>query len=173
MRPSVKVLFPLVVAGVVTAACQESVAPVGDTTVLSVVPAGGTTNVDPKQPVVIAFSHAMGMGMQQYAALHEGDVTGPVVQGTWSWSSDGLTLTFTPAAPLKAQTEYTLHLGGGMMDSDGNLLNYDHCTGEHGGQWATSAMMGGSMMGQNGGMMGSGWEHPNGTYGMFFSFTTA
>lgn len=162
----------------VAAGCHEGFAPVGDTTVLSVAPAGGNTNVDPNAPVVIQFSHAMRMGMEQYAALHEGDVTGPVVQGTWSWSADGLTLTFTPAAPLQPHTQYTLHLGGGMMDADGNLLNYDHCTGEHGGQWATSAMMdgsmmGGSMMGQDGGMMGGGWEHPNGTYGMVFSFTTA
>src|SRR5574341_1793892 len=147
------------------AACHEGFAPVGDTTVLSVVPAGGTTNVDPSAPVVIEFSHAMRMGMEQYAALHEGEVTGPVVQGTWSWSADGLTLTFTPAAPLTHQARYTLHLGGGMMDADGNLLNYDHCTSQHGGQWATQSMMGGSMMGgsmmgQNGGMMGGGWEHP-------------
>jgi hypothetical protein len=28
------------------------------------------------------------------------------------------------------------------------------------------------MMGGNGGMMGSGWAHPNGTYGMIFTFTT-
>ena len=160
------------------AGCQESFAPVGDTTVLSVVPTGGNTNVDPNAPVVLEFSHAMRMGLEQYAALHEGDVTGPVVEGTWSWSSDGLTLTFTLATPLKAQTRYTLHLGGGMMDSSGNLLNLDHCTNQHGGQWATrtmmgGSMMGGSMMGGTGNMMGTGWQHPNGTYGMVFVFTTA
>ena len=169
----------LVVAiAALVAGCHESFAPVGDTTVLSVVPAGGTTSVDPNGPIVVEFSHAMRMGMEQYAALHEGDVTGPVVQGSWSWSSDRLTLTFTPAAPLKAGTQYALHLGGGMLDTTGNLLNYDHCTGQHGGQWATRSMMGGSMMGgmsnMMGGtsnMMGTGWQHANGTYGMVFFFT--
>jgi hypothetical protein len=153
--------------------CHDGFAPVGDTTVLSMVPASGTTNADPTGSVVVEFSHAMRMGMEQYVALHEGDVTGPVVQGMWTWSSDRLTLTFTPATPLKAQTQYTLHLGGGMMDANGNLLNYDHCTSQHGGQWATQSMMGGSMMGGMSNMMGAGWQHANGTYGMVFGFTTA
>src|SRR3990172_8204780 len=120
MRSSVRLLFTGAIA-MLAAGCHESFAPVGDTTVLSVVPAGGTTNVDPAGPIVIEFSHAMRMGMEQYAALHEGDVTGPVVQGTWSWSSDGLRLTFTPTAPLKPGRQYALHLGGGMLDANGHL----------------------------------------------------
>lgn len=123
--------------------------------------------MDPRAPIVVEFSRGMTSGMEQYVALHEGDVTGPVVQGTWSWSTDRRTLTFTPAAPLEAQTRYTFHLGGGMRDADGNLLNYDHCAGSHGGQWATQGMMGGVSS-----MMGDGWRHANGTYGMIFSFTT-
>jgi len=161
-----------VAIAMLAAGCHESFAPVGDTTVLSVVPAGGTTDVDPNAPIVVEFSHAMRMGMEQYAALHEGDVTGPVVQGSSSWSSDRLRLTFTPAAPLKSGTRYALHLGGGMLDANGNLLNYDHCTSQHAGQWATRSMMGGSMMGGMGTMMGTGWRHANGSYGMVFTFTT-
>ncbi len=153
--------------------CHDALGPVGDTTVLSVVPAGGTTNVDPGGPIVVEFSHAMRMGMEQYAALHEGDVTGPVVQGTWSWSDGYTKLMFTPAVPLKQATQYALHLGGGMLDANGDMLNYDHCTSQHGGQWASQSMMGGSMMGGTSGMMGSGWQHANGAYGMVFAFTTA
>ena len=37
-----------------------------------------------------------------------------------------------------------------------------------GGQWAS-----GTMMGSNTGMMGPGWQHANGTYGMIFTFTTS
>lgn len=159
------------------AACQDVTAPVGDTTVASLVPAGGATNVDPAVPLVVEFTHPMGMAMEQYVALHEGDVTGPVVGGEWSWSSDRLRLTFTPAAPLKPGTRYALHLGGGMQDATGRLLNYDHCDTQHGGQWATSSMMTGSMMSGSmmggSGMMGAGWRHANGTYGMVFYFTTA
>jgi len=163
----------LIAIAALVAGCHEGFAPVGDTTVLSVVPAGGATGVDPNGPIVVEFSHAMRMGMERYAALHEGDVTGPVVQGSWSWSSDRLRLTFTPAAPLKARTQYALHLGGGMLDANGNLLNYDHCASQHGGRWATRSMIGGSMMGGASNMMGAGWQHANGTYGMVFFFTTA
>ena len=157
----------------VVAACQDVAAPVGDTTVASLVPAGGASNVDPAAPIVIEFTHAMGSGMEQYAALHEGDVNGPIVQGTWSWSDDSLRLMFTPAAALKPGTPYAIHLGGGMRDAAGGLLNYEHCGTQHGGQWATQSMMGGSMMGGTLGMMGTGWRHANGTYGMVFYFTTA
>lgn len=173
MKPgSVAVAFATL-ASLAAAGCFMGVEPVGETTVLSVVPAGGAANVDPSQPVVVEFSHAIGMGMEQYAALHEGDVTGAVVQGTWSWSSDRLRLTFTPAAPLQPGTQYTIHLGGGMRDATGALLNYDHCAGQHGGRWLGRSMMGGSMMGGRSSMMGSGWRHANGTYGMVFVFTTA
>ena len=58
-----------------------------------------------------------------------------------------------------------------MRDAAGSLLNYDHCGTQHGGQWASSSMMGGSMM-SGSGMMGTGWRHANGTYGMVFYFTT-
>jgi len=160
-------------ASLAVAGCFMGVEPVGETTVLSILPAGGAANVDPGQPIVVQFSHAMGMGTEQYAALHEGDVTGSEVRGTWSWSSDRLRLTFTPAAPLKPATAYAIHLGGGMRDANGALLNYDHCTGQHGGRWLGRSMMGGSMMGGGSGMMGSGWRHANGTYGMVFVFTTA
>lgn len=162
-------LFTILAAG----ACHDALGPVGDTTVLSVVPAGGTTNVDPSGPIVVEFSHAMRMGMEQYAALHEGGVAGPVVQGTWSWSDGYTKLTFTPATPLKPAAQYTIHLGGGMLDAHGSMLNYQHCTSQHGGQWVTGSMMGGSMMGGTTGMMGSGWQHASGTYGMVFVFTTA
>lgn len=154
-------------------ACHDALGPVGDTTVLSVVPAGGATNVDPNGPIVVEFSQVMRMGTDQYAALHEGDVTGPVIPGTWAWSDGYSRLTFTPAAPLKPATQYTIHLGGGMLDANGSMLNYDHCTSQHGGQWATQSMMGGSMMGGTTGMMGTGWRHANGTYGMVFPFATA
>ena len=63
MRSFVRVLFTGAMATVVVAGCHESFAPVGDTTVLSVVPAGGTTSVDPNAPIVVEFSHAMRMGM--------------------------------------------------------------------------------------------------------------
>jgi len=158
----------------VSAACSDSPTTVtGQTTVLSVVPAPNAANVDQAQPVVIGFSHAMRMGMEQYAALHEGDVTGPVVPGTWNWSSDRTQLTFIPVAALKPETHYAIHLGGGMRDAAGNMLDYQYCASQLGGQWVTQSMMGGSMMGGGTNMMGTGWQGADGTYGMIFFFTTA
>jgi hypothetical protein len=95
-------------------------------------------------------------------------------------------LTFTPDAPLKGQTEYIIHVGGGMQDSNGHHLDFQMYGFGMGGHWFTEDMhqdgqhgqgtghggMGG--MGGGSGMMGGGWVHPgNGGYGMIFTFTTA
>ena len=109
----------------------DPTAPVLTARVVSVVPSGGATGVDPNAPIVVTFSHVMQAGMQ-----------------------------------------YTVHLGGGMRATDGGFVDYGSCVGQHSGQWATRAMVGGGVMG-GGNMMGSGWRHPNGTYGMVFTFTTA
>lgn len=157
-----------------TAACSSdeptSVSRTDATTVASVVPAGGSTGVEPAAPITIVFSHAMSQNTQMYVALHEGGVTGPEVPGTWAWSSGYRTLTFTPESPLGSQTQYSLHVGGGITDANGEPVDFGPCQEQHGGQWATEQMMTGGGM-QN--MMGPGWQHANGSYGMIFTFTTA
>lgn len=142
---------------------------------LSVVPSGGTMNVTIGTTVVITFNHAIPDSMEAYADLHEGTVTGPVVAGSWSLSGDHRVLTFTPALALKPATTYVIHVGGGMMDEDGDHLDLGMYGSGMGGQWATQSMMSGGMMGgQTGGHMGSGWlDAGSGTYGMIFTFTTA
>ena len=148
-------------------ACTDSTSPSGDTIVTSIVPTGGATDVDPNAPIELVFSRPMQAGMEAFAALHAGDTAGPVFPGGWAWSNDRTRLTFTPAGPLDAGTAYTIHMGGRMIDADGRALGYEHCLDQHGGRWATD-----QMMGDNGGMMGAGWRHTNGTYGMAFTFTT-
>ncbi|MGE5803067.1 MAG: Ig-like domain-containing protein [Gemmatimonadota bacterium] len=166
-------LLTLLVAPVTLSGCgPDPAAPAFTAHVVSVVPSGGAAGVDPNAPIVITFSHPMQQRMEQYAALHEGDVRGAVVPGAWTWSGDRTKLTFTPTSPLAGQTQYTLHLGGGMRAMDGGFVDYGPCVEEYSGRWATGDMMGGGMMG-GGAMMGSGWRHPNGTYGMVFSFTTS
>ncbi len=151
-----------------------------ETALLSVIPQGGATDVDPNEPVVIAFSHAMNPAMAEYAVLHEGGVTGPEVAGTWAFSDDSLQLVFSHDQPLEPATQYTIHLGGGMMDADGNPVDIGEHGADMGGDWCTGEMLGGGMM--SGGMgpgmgshMGDGWQGgPNSdTYGMIFTFTTA
>lgn len=145
---------------------------------MAVAPEGGATDVDPTEPVVVTFDHAIDPVMAEYAAVHEGDVTGPEVAGAWSLSEDSTQLIFTQDEPLKAGTEYTIHLGGGMTDADGYPVDMGTNGTHMGGEWATASMMGAGMHGgMSGGQhdhMGSGWKHPdNGSYGMIFAFTTA
>lgn len=166
----------LVVLGAVAlgaVACSSvSTAPTRSTTVASVVPVGGASGVSVGTSITVRFSSPMSAGMETYAALHQGGVSGPVVPGSWMWSADRTQLTFTPAMPLQAHTAYTLHMGGGMLDANGDPVDYQSCVDRMGGEWATPQMMGGGMMG-GAGMMGPGWRGDNGMYGMTFGFTTA
>lgn len=127
--------------------------------------------------VTVRFDHPMNPAMSDFAALHEGDVDDPGVDGAWSWADDGTTLSFTPASSLKPATRYTIHLGGGMRDALGHPVGFEEHGAQMGGSWATADMMGGGMASGMGdpisGHMGDGWRHPsNGTFGMVFTFTT-
>lgn len=152
-------------------------------TLLTVIPTGGDSDVDPNGPIVLRFSHSMMIGMEEYADLHEGHMEGPVVPGHWSWNQEMTELTFTPNTSLKGETTYVIHVGGGMQDEAGHHLNLGMHGLGMGGDWFTEDMhedghhgqgMGhGGGMGGGQGMMGDGWIHPeNGGYGMVFTFTT-
>ncbi len=181
-RTSALTLLSAVVGGALGCS-NAATGPTGGTSptpaaLVSVTPKGGATGVNPSAPIVVTFSHAMYAGMEMYVSLHEGDVTGPSVACTATWSTGRDTLTLIPSAPLKAATQYTLHMGGGMKDASGNVIDMTQYGSMMGGQWATSSMMNGSgMMGGGGPMsgqeMGAGWSGTNGTYGMVFSFTTS
>src|SRR5512135_1379404 len=94
------------------AACGTSTAPAPRTVVASVTPAGGSVAVPTNVTMTVTFSGPMRSGMEMYAAVHQGSVTGPVVPGSWMWSADHMQLMFTPTMPLQAHTTYTMHLGG-------------------------------------------------------------
>ena len=171
-------------AMLVATACSSPVDAVGPdsdaaTALTAVQPEGGTTGVDANAEVVLEFSHPMNSTMSDYADVHEGDLQGPGVAGSWSWSEDHTVLTFRPEEPFAPATTYVVHVGGGMMDTDGEHVNLGEHGSHMGGDWATGSMMGsaqgGGMMGDHGsGHMGQGWEHPsNGSYGMVFRFTTS
>jgi len=172
----------LLAAALALGACTTSLtAPVDPTairpTVLSIVPASATTGVDPTKPVTISFSHPMLTGMEMLVVLHEGTVTGPQVAGTSGWSADRTVLTFTPSAALKAKTLYILHFSPSLQGANGQMINMAAGMAI-GGQYVSGGMMGstasGMMNGQWGlGMMGAGWQSSDGTFGMYFMFTTA
>ncbi len=176
-RTSVLLSIPVLLAGFVGCSSDDIAGP-GDTETvfLSVVPQGGSVDVATGSTVTVRFDHSMNPVMSEYAAVHEGDLTGPEVAGIWAWSDNNMTLTFTPSQPFKPATTYMIHLGGGMMDAEGDHVNFGQHGPGMGGQWATGDMMGGGHMGAGpgGAHMGQGWEHPtNGSFGMVFSFTTA
>jgi hypothetical protein len=153
---------------------DDPAAPADEFALTHVVPAGDAADVDPNGPVSVTFSHAVSPGMEMYVTLHEGDVSGPEVPGQWSWSDDRMTLTFAPDEPLKSLTLYTLHIGGGIQDATGRTCDLDGAAQQFGGHWATEGMMAGGMMGgARRNMTGPGWQHPNGSFGMLFTFTTA
>ena len=172
----------LLAATLALGACTNSLTDPADPsairpTVVAVSPVSGTIGVDPAKTVAINFSHQMMTGMEMLVVLHEGTATGPQVAGSSVWSSDRTVLTFTPSAALKAKTTYILHLSPSLQGANGQMINMT-AGGMMGGQFVTGGMMGsaagGMMNGQWGpGMTGAGWRASNGTFGMFFTFTTA
>jgi hypothetical protein len=64
-------------------------------------------------------------------------------------------------------------MGGGITDANGRPAGYDTYGPMMGGQWIMGGMMTGTHAGMSWGMMGNGWRHANGSYGMVFTFTTA
>lgn len=141
---------------------------------LSVIPTGGATNVDRSAPIIVTFDHSIMSGMEAYADVHKGDLTGPEVPGAWTMAPDRTSMTFQPANTLDPSTMYTIHLGGAMMGADGGPVDLETHGSHRGGSWATSTMMGGAMNGSPSGThAGDGWRHSsNGSYGMAFTFTT-
>ncbi len=93
-----------------------------DTALLSVSPQGGSTNVDPGSAISMEFSGPMQDGMEMYAAMHEGDVTGPEVDGDahgpdmgGDWATDDMMM------------------GGGMMGGHPHTgEGWEHANGSFG-----------------------------------------
>jgi hypothetical protein len=85
------------------ASCTNGVVdPTAETTLLSVTPSSGTTNVDPSMQISIEFSHPM--RTDTFVALHKADMAGqfgPLVEGNWTWTQDKMGLMFTPKDPLE------------------------------------------------------------------------
>ena len=178
------------VIALLVGACDESPTGVGRqvASLLSVSPAGGAGQVDSNSQIVIEFTHSMMAGMEAYAEVHEGDVMGPLVAGTWVWEPGEVTvkarfthrttvlrktLIFTPEEALLPGTQYTIHLGGNMRATDGKPIRYDvHGLRHMAGQWAPEGMMGST--GTDGGRnhMTADWQHANGSFGMTFTFKT-
>ncbi len=171
----VRISLALAVTGMVLLldACSDSTTqPSPATSLVQVVPQGGATGVASNTALVLEFSGTMGMGIEQYLDLHQGPVTGPVMPMTCSWSGDRTVLTCVPNTPLQGQTDYTMHVGAGMMDANGRAAVMEQPGMGMGGQVVTGGMMGGMHAGQEIDTMGPGWRDADGHLGIAFSFRT-
>jgi hypothetical protein len=124
-------------------------------------------------PLEFHWGTAMGAGMEQFVDLHMGDLARPVVPMSCAWSEGQTTLVCTPSSPLQPGTQYSVHVGGGMVDANGQVIDMGVYGPGFGGQWIQGGMMGTGHAGMAWGMMGGNWRHSNGAYGMAFTFTTA
>jgi len=160
----------LAVAVLALGACSDSTSP-ASVTLTAVSPAPDALAVAPSTTVTLTFDQAMMSGMEQYMDLHQGGIMGATVPMNCAWNTGMTTATCTPMAPLSPGTQYTVHVGCGMTDAQGHMIEMERWT-HMGGEWATRGMMGGTHGGQPMGMMGPGWSNgPH--YGMLFTFTTA
>ena len=157
-------------------ACSDSPTEVGTTVLLSVTPMDGATDVGTTPAIEVRFDRPVPPGTAELFALQLGDCPGPVVPGFWGESPDRRVFTFLPMAPLEPGTRYTIHVGGGIPDGDGALVDLEMNGPALGGMWVTESMV----LGMNGMGMGSmvshsgpGWRGPNGFYGLAFDFTTS
>jgi hypothetical protein len=75
----------------------------------------------------------------------------------------------SPARHLKSLTRSTIHIGGGMTDASGGLINIDNMP-MMGGLGVAGNMTSGGIPSY---MMGAGWHGPNGYYGMKLTFRTS
>ena len=153
-------------------------------TFMSVSPGGGAMGVPVGTPLEFHWGTPMGLGMEQFVDLHQGGLEGSVVPTTHVWSAGRTTLICTPTGPLAPGSQYTLHLGGGMVDVNGQATDMDQYGPGFGGQWITGTGQpgtGGPGGGHHGGAhhggqpwggLAPGWQHANGSYGMAFTFTT-
>lgn len=158
-------------ATVLLAACSSSTSPPKTGTLAAITPAPNATGVPTTTSIVATFGQPMMPGMEQYMDLHVIGIDGPILPMSCSWNGAQTTLTCMPDNPLAGNAPYTIHMGAGMMDQDGAVVNTAGWT-SMGGQWATSGMMGGSHGGMPVNMMGWGWKDGMGHYGMLFQFTT-
>jgi len=163
-------LGPIAAIAVLAVGCSDSTGP-STGTFTAVSPAPAATAVAPSTMIRLTFGQPMMPGMEKYMDLHQGGVSGPTVPMSCAWNPDRTVLTCTPASPLAPGTAYTIHVGAGMTDAHGRIVDMGDWT-TLGGQWADSGMMGGSHDGQPVGMMGAGWQQ-GAHYGMLFTFTTA
>jgi len=106
-------------------------------TVASIVPVNGAQGVDPSMPVVVQFSRSVYPPSANAYSIQLSDLTdnNNPIGGSVALSSDGITLTFTPASPLPPNSNIQVQVScsSSLLDLAGNSFP---CTTE---QFTTGA----------------------------------
>ncbi|MGA2534763.1 MAG: Ig-like domain-containing protein [Terracidiphilus sp.] len=93
-------------------------------TVVSLTPANGAQGVSPSTPVVVQFDRSVYPPSAIYGAIQLDDLNdnGNAIGGNIALSSDGITLTFTPAAPLPPNSTIQIQVScyNSLLDLAGN-----------------------------------------------------
>jgi hypothetical protein len=84
---------------------------------LSCSPANNATIDDRYAPIVIVFYEPV-----DQPSLYRAFSLSPQMEGSFAWSADAVTCTFTPIQPYAWQTEYLLTIRRELTDEDGNSL---------------------------------------------------
>ena len=112
-------------------------------TLVSTVPADGAVDVSTGTVFILTFSERINP-----ASLENVLVTPTPSEGTEEWSSDGLTVTFTPDEPLLEDTQYFLMLPeGSIQDLSGNLNTENYTVGFTTGSSLESGRIEGTLSG--------------------------
>lgn len=178
---TLSVMMLLLTATAMLGACSGERSPTGyeeSALLLSVTPPDGIEALSPTDPIVLTFDRRMDPALcEPQVTLHEGDLEGPVVEVTYSWSEEGTVLTVTPVEALKPATTYTLNVGGGMRDGSGRPVDLAPAQQHSGGAWNGTMAGQGPGYGQHGGQGGQGGQggrhgarHQG--VGLVYTFTT-
>jgi len=95
-------------------------------TVASIVPANGAQGVDPSMPVVVQFSRSVYPPSANAYSIQLSDLTdnNNPIGGSVALSTDGITLTFTPASPLPPNSNIQVQVScsSSLLDLAGNAF---------------------------------------------------
>ena len=94
------------------------------TQLLTITPRPGVATATVGTPITLTFDGSVDTTVSQFVDLHSGTVTGGIVPLDCTWANGNSTLACaaTTSQPLVADSLYILHIGGGLLSSNGRQL---------------------------------------------------
>ena len=94
------------------------------TQLLTITPRPGVANATVGTPITLTFDGSVDTTVAQFVDLHSGSITGAIVplDCTWSDGNSTLACAATTTQPLVADSLYILHIGAGLLSSNGQQL---------------------------------------------------